>query len=265
MKNFVMIGYGAMASYVADALRNDGFHLQAAIVRPGREDAARKALGTDVPLITATNQLHDLPDIAVDCAGHEGLRAHAGAFLRQGIPVVSASLGALADAPTYNDLMGAAQSGNARLILVSGALGGLDALSAARVGQLEAVSYTGTKKPGSWKGSPAEDRFDLDRISQPTELFAGTAGDAALAYPKNANVAAAVALAGIGFDKTQTRLIADPAAKGNTHTVTAKGAFGEFTFNIVGNSLETSPRTSALAAMAVVDRVKREFAPIAVM
>ena len=94
--------------------------------------------------------------------------------------------------------------------------------------------------------------------------FDGTARDAALRYPKNANVAAAVALAGIGLDATKARLVADPNATGNTHIITAKGAFGSFEFTIKGNSLPESSRTSALAAMSVVDQILRKSAPITI-
>jgi aspartate dehydrogenase len=76
-----------------------------------------------------------------------------------------------------------------------------------------------------------------------------------LAYPKNANVVAAVALAGIGFDDTTVRLIADADISANIHEVQAKGDFGMFTFQISGQSLPDNPRSSALAAMSVISKL----------
>lgn len=262
MSNVAVIGYGAMAEYVANALRKSDWTLSHCIARAGREDAARDRLGADVSIILDPDDFNTPPDLVVDCAGHAGLNDHGGAILRLGVPLVTVSLGALADDATHAEMTKAAQDGGTQLHLASGAIGALDAISAAKVGGLDEVTYTGIKSPAGWKGSPAEDKIDLTGLQAAFTHFDGTAREAALQYPKNANVAAAVALAGIGFDETTARLIADPNAQGNTHIITAKGAFGSLEFTITGNSLPGSPRTSALAAMSVVAQILRKSAPI---
>ena len=262
MQTVAIIGYGAMASFVAKHLIKSPWTLRYCVVREGRETAAKAAIGDKATLVNSAHEFDELPDLVVDCAGHLGLLAHGAAVLRQGIPLVSASLGALADAQTYRMLEDAAQEGRTQLQLASGAIGALDALSAAKVGGLDDVRYTGVKPPESWRGTPAEDETDLETLVGPVTHFDGSARDAALRYPKNANVAAAVALAGLGFDRTQTRLVADPKARGNTHTISAKGAFGTFEFTITGASLPDTPRTSALAAMSVVDQIFRKSSSI---
>ncbi len=259
-----IIGYGAMASFVAKRLACSPWRLTHCIARKGREAAVYAAVGDDVLISYGADDFDSLPDLIVDCAGHHGLRAHAATFLKRGVPVVTASLGALADEKTYQMLQEAAQKGKTQLKLASGAIGALDALSAAKIGGLENVVYTGQKPPASWRGTPAEDVASLVDLKEAITHFEGSARDAALRYPKNANVAAAVALAGVGFDKTRTRLIADPNAQGNMHLISASGAFGSFEFSISGASLPDTPRTSALAAMSVVDRIFRHSAPIVI-
>jgi aspartate dehydrogenase len=244
-----LIGYGAMARYVAQGLAGIDAVLALAVIRPGRAAAARAALG-DVPL--AEGLPADLPGIMVDCAGHAALAEHGPAILRAGVPLVTVSLGALADPALEAALTAAAQDGGTRLILCSGAIGGLDGLRAARMGRLDRVTYEGCKPPAGWAGSHAEQVLDLTALSGPAVHFDGDARQAARLYPKNANVAAAVALAGLGFDATQVRLIADPAARGNTHRITADGDFGAMSLTLTAQTLPGHPRTSALAAMSVL-------------
>ena len=125
------------------------------------------------------------------------------------------------------------------------------------------MTYIGRKPPSGWKGSPAETKLDLDNLAAGEHVhFDGTARDAATQYPKNANVAAAVALAGLGFDETRVLLIADPDLDENVHEIEAAGDFGRFSFEIRGNALPDNPRSSALAAMSAVSRLEREFARI---
>ena len=213
----------------------------------------------DTTCVGSVAELPDDIDLMIDCAGQSALKTHGAEILRNGVALMTVSVGALADAELYSELEQAAADGNAKLHLVSGAIGALDCLRAARTGSLHTVMYTGRKPPKSWKGSPAEERLDLDSLTGSAQIhFEGSARDAATQYPKNANVAAAVALAGVGMDDTQVKLIADPNVDQNIHEVVATGEFGEFSFEIRGHALRDNPKSSALAAMSVVSRVEQE-------
>ncbi|EKE44948.1 aspartate dehydrogenase [Oceaniovalibus guishaninsula JLT2003] len=259
-----MIGRGAIASYVLDAIGGDAaLNVVAQILRPG----TREACPPGVDAVIATDDLGSLPvrpDLVVDCAGHDALRLFGAQALSAGIDLVSISVGALAESGLAETLEAAGRAGGGRLRLASGAIGAMDALAAAAVGGLDTVSYTGTKPPGGWRGSPAEEALDLGALTAPAVHFDGTAREAALRYPKNANVAAMIALAGIGMDATRVTLVADPAAKANVHEIEAAGAFGRMRFTVEGQALAGNPRSSALAAMSVVHAIRREAAPIAV-
>lgn len=247
-----VIGHGAVAQALVRGL--PAGTVRAVLCRPGREAAARAALGVDLA-VSAAGDVPSGLDCVVDCGGHAALRAHGATLLAAGCDVITVSLGALADAGLADALEAAALSGGARLTLASGAIGGLDALAAAACGRLERVTYTGRKPPVGWAGSPAEQVLDLGSLAAPAVHFEGSARACALAYPKNANVAAAVALAGIGLDATEARLVADPGLSGAVHEVVAEGDFGHFRFEIAGQSLPGAPRSSALTAMSLIHAV----------
>ncbi len=266
MLSIVFIGYGPIASYVRDNLPAEAeVRITAILCRPGREDAARAFAGPDV--LVATN-VADLPadslDLAVDCAGHAGLSGHGVALLEAGVKVISLSVGALADPILAKRLELAAMKGKTQLEMAAGAIGGIDALSAARMGGLSQVRYVARKPPVGWKGTPAEDVMDLTDVREPTEHFRGSAREAALRFPKNANVAAMVALAGLGLDATEVVLIADPTATGNHHAIEASGAFGQISVQLEGKTLPDNPKSSALAAMSMIRSILRQTAPVVI-
>ncbi len=248
-----LVGRGAIGRHVARQITEiAGVEIAGLLVAGPGLDAPP---GVPVP-VTSLAELLPRIDLLVDCAGHAALRAHAATALAAGIDVLSVSAGAMADARLEATLLEAAETGAARLGFASGAIGALDALAAAREGGLERVRYVGRKPPAGWLGSPAEAVLDLGSLTAEGVHFSGTAREAALGYPKNANVAALVAMAGIGFDATEVSLVADPALTSNRHEVIAIGDFGSLSFVVEGRSLPGSPSSSALAAMSVVAAIR---------
>lgn len=136
----------------------------------------------------------------------------------------------------------------------SGALGGLDAVQALAVAGLDEVRLT-TRKPPQGLG--------LD-VTEETVVFEGTARAAIELYPANVNVAVALSLAGLGPDRTQMRLMADPAVERNTHTVYARGAAGEVEFTSRNVPFPENPKTSWLAALSAVALLRRLTAQLQV-
>lgn len=256
-RNVTIIGTGPIGQTVAEAVgAAHGLRLSAVLYRnrPG-----------PFPATLLCRSAGEVPDsLVADCAGGEGLTAHGAQLLAMGRSVLTLSAAALADDTLRGQLQEAAQNGGAQLGVVSGAIGAIDALAAAAAGGLTRVTYTGRKPPVGWRGSPAEAVLDLANLTAPAEHYRGSARQAALDYPKNANVAATVALAGLGFDNTEVVLIADPSVSANTHTLEAEGAFGHFSATFAGVALPGNPRSSAMAAYAMISALRGAVAPIRV-
>ena len=202
------------------------------------------------------------PDLVVECAGHGAVRAVCAPTLAAGIDLVIVSTGSLADPALWAEVSSAAARSSAQVKLVAGALPGVDALASAKLAGLDHVTLTSSKPPLAWKGTPAEQSHDLSQITARTVIFSGNARDAALTFPKNANVAATAALAGIGFEKTRIALVADPAVTQNVHRLEAAGAFGSMTLEIHANPSPDNPKTSHMAALSIMRVLENEAAAI---
>src|SRR5271166_4194857 len=263
-----LIGCGGIAQDVVAALRGADppadVEFAGLLARPGRSDIARRKF----PDIDIFEEIEDLltegPDIIAEVASQQAVAEYGEQVLRNSIDFLVISVGALADAELYDRLETAAEFGNSRMLLPAGAIGGLDAIAAMRIGGLSSVRYRSRKPPAAWRGSPAERVVDLGNLAKPTLLYSGTAREAALLYPQNANVAAAVALAGLGFEQTQVELLADPEAPGNVHEIEVEGAAGKFSIKLEGRPSRSNPKTSALAALSVARALHNEEVAIVI-
>jgi aspartate dehydrogenase len=264
-KQVLMVGFGAIGSTVFRSLADDPLITIGQILVPEDQiNPVKRVVGDDANIVSDIGQLDRRPDIALECAGHTALESHVMPLLESGIDCIVVSVGALADSHLLIKLADAARLGRARLKLLSGAIGGLDALAAASAGELEEVVYTGRKPVAGWLGTPADTGGLLDSIDREVVIFEGSAREAARLYPRNANVAASVALAGIGLDRTRTQLIADTQVQCNIHRICAKGTFGEFTIQLSGHPLPDNPKTSALAAFSAIRALRDEVAPFVI-
>lgn len=258
-----LIGYGAIGSVLADGLAGyPGIALRGVLVRPKQADAARAALPGAAAIVTDLADLMALgPDLIVECAGQGAVRDHAGDVLAGGIDLMVVSTGALAEPGRLDHLAALAMRSGARLLIPAGAIAGLDGLGALACAGLTRVTYTSTKPPLAWRGTAADRVVALEMLRVRTVLFEGTAREAALAYPKNANLAATVALAGLGLDRTLVRLVADPEATGNTGTIEAESPICDMRVVMAGKA-SANPKTSASTAYSLLHAVRSRAATI---
>ncbi len=240
-----LIGLGTIARGVLELLEpTDGIEVVGAIV--AHPDRPRPGHG--VPVCEDVQALMRYqPEVVAEMGGHAALRCHGPGVLRAGLDLLLLSVGALAEPETEQAILEAACAGHSRAIVVSGGIGALDAIASAREGGLERVTHTTRKPARTLLG------HDLD---EPQELFAGSAREGVLMFPESINVAAAVSLAGLGLDRTEVRVIADPNVQHNQHEVVAEGRFGKLRFEITNVPTRENPRTGRLVAMSVVHALR---------
>jgi aspartate dehydrogenase len=259
------IGFGGIGRTVADSLSADPNSPYAAIAaRPHQISDVHATLGK-VPLVeSAPDLLTQEPDLVIECASHGALRQYGEAVLEAGIDLIAVSVGILAE-PEYRDrlLTAAAQSG-ARLIIPSGAIGGVDVVKAARHADLDSVTYTTRKAPALWRNTPAEEMVDLSAVSKPVLFFDDTAERAALLFAEKANVTATLALAGLGFEKTGVQFWADPDYPRSTHQIALTGTTGTMTIELANTVSPLDRKSSWLTAMSIVDAVRGRNATLRV-
>lgn len=254
-----LIGYGAIAHDICYYL-DDDVEVIGALVLP--EDLERTA---KFPLVTELQDLLDLePDLIAECAGHSAVANFGPAILEADIDLMIISIGALSDEALYRDIKASAERSKAQVLLPAGALIGVDGLSASLKAGLDYVEIESTKPPLSWEGAEGVEGIDLAAISERTVIFEGSAREAARLFPKNANVAATAALAGIGMEATHVRLVAHPATDRNSHRIKFGGKPGDFEIVVRGNPSPVNPKTSQLTALNIVRSIEQRTKAIVI-
>jgi aspartate dehydrogenase len=252
-----IVGAGAIGSFVLRGLADDpGFKIVA--LAELDTDRAHKVLDeAKLPpdlLIPLENFPSDT-DIFVEAASQAIARPVARFALERGKIAVIASIGGLGDLDEYIDLAG---NYGGKLILPSGALVGLDALKAIPRESITKVSLKSTKPAKTLADAEyfRKNNVNAIELAESTMVFSGTAREAAAAFPKSANVAAALAHASIGLDNVKVEMWADPKSDKNRHAVRVESGHGELATEVWNVPFEENPRTSKLAAYSILATVR---------
>jgi aspartate dehydrogenase len=261
-QRFGVIGFGAIGDEIVRCLdlRAETEALVGFLDFAERLPELNRKSASRFPVVSELDGLLALgPDIVVEAAGHAAVKRFGAEILARGYDLLIASVGTLADKVLAGSLVAAAGKAGTELWIASGAVAGIDGLLAARSSGLRAVTYTSAKPPHAWTGTPAGKTLQ-HRASERIVFFEANAREAAALYPQNANVAATVALAGIGFERTRVQLVSDPAVAGPLGTIEAEGEFGRFLFEILALASPTNPKTSAITGFSLVSAVREGMA-----
>jgi aspartate dehydrogenase len=239
---------GAVTARLQEGMR--GITL-AAIADASRQFALDRArwLRCSAPLVEL-EELAERSDVVVECSTLADFKRVAQPVVQRGRTLIPLSVGGLL---LYPEILELAIAHGARVLVPSGAMAGLDALRAAAEGVIHSVRLETRKPPKSFAGAPQMVELELtpEQITRPLRLFAGNARESARRFPANINVAAALALAGIGPERTEVEVWADPALTCNTHTVTIRSDSSDITISIQNKPSE-NPKTGRIAPQSVI-------------
>ena len=254
-------GFGAIGKAIARKLEAGipGLTLTAVGVRD--VERARAALTFAVPPVyTHIEDLVNHCDIVVECAPAALLPAIAEPLLKAGKKLMVLSSGALLMNQQLVDL---AREHGGQIIVPTGALLGLDAVTAAAEGTINEVRMVSRKPPIGFAGAPyvVQHGIDLDSITEPTQIYVGTAREAATGFPANLNVAVSLSLAGIGPDKTILEIWADPTISRNIHRIELDSEEAKLTMEIQ-NVPSENPKTGRITALSAIAALRKLAAPL---
>lgn len=213
------------------------------------------------PQVMGLPALADHADIIVECAPASVFNEIATAAIAKGRILLPLSVGALLHHPELEEQ---ARSTGAKIIVPTGAIIGLDTVRAMAVGEIHQVTLETRKPPNGLAGAPhlIENNIDISNLSAPLLVFKGTAREAALGFPANVNVAAALGLAGIGAERTQVEVWADPTIDRNLQSVSITSDSGEATMTMRNIPSPENPRTGRIVANSVIATLQRLTAPL---
>ncbi|MFZ3235484.1 MAG: aspartate dehydrogenase [Stellaceae bacterium] len=258
-------GFGAIGRVVARRLDQgiEGLALAAVAARDAERAAAAMAEFVQPAPVVPMARLWEEADIVVECAPAALLRDIAEPALAHGRIVMVLSSGALLD---NFDLVDLARQHGGRILVPTGALLGLDAVTAAAEGEIARVHMITRKPPAGLAGAPYLERHGIavDGLDAPKRVFAGTAREAARGFPANVNVAAALALAGIGPECTTIEMWADPGVDRNIHKIEVEADAARFSMQIENVPSAENPKTGRLTPLSVVAALKKLVSPLAI-
>jgi aspartate dehydrogenase len=259
-----IVGLGPIGIGVMGALDRglDGLVLSAVSVEHPEKHRERLARLAKPPAILPIDALVDVADIVIECAPSRLVRSIVAPFVKSGKTAVVLSAGALLE---NDDLIELARQNGGQIVVPTGALIGLDAVTAAAVGEIQSVRMVTRKPVRGLVGAPyiVENKIDIDGITEPLRIFEGTAREAAKGFPANLNVAVALSLAGIGPDRTRLEIWADPALTRNTHRIEVESDSARFSMSIE-NIPSENPKTGRITALSVIALLRKLRAPLRV-
>ena len=248
-----IIGFGAIGFDVAYKLDKEPSSFNVIGVHSRTKDKIiEKSVSFNSPLkYLELDEICSECDLIIDCAPKEAFKNIVLKCLKYKTKLITVSGAGISE---NIELINKARENSTQIFLASGAIIGLDGLSAVSEGEVELVKMITRKPPNALIKSKfvLEKKIVLDNLNQPKLIFSDNAFEGAKAFPANVNVAAAVGLAGIGAKKTHLEIWADPNLTKNTHSVIVKSDSSNFKIEIENIQSKENPGTGKITALSVI-------------
>ena len=259
-----VVGLGPIGTKVVEALDQgiDGLVLVAVSVNDPAKHRRFLAGLKRPPAVLPIEGLADVADMVIECAPAKLLRSIVAPFVSRGKTAVVLSVGALLE---NEDLVVLAKQNGGQIVVPTGALIGLDAMTAAAEGKILSVKMVTRKPVAGLLGAPylVDHNIRIEGITEPLRIFEGTAREAAKGFPANLNVAVALSLAGFGPDRTRLEIWADPTVTRNVHRMEVESDSARFSMSIE-NIPSENPKTGRITALSVIAFLRKLNAPLRV-
>ena len=260
INSVAFIGFGAIGQDVFKTLQPLFNAYQTKLLVLRRPDPLQVDLPEGVMECASLDELLAFkPQLVIEAAAQAAVSAYIPTCLTLGISVVITSIGALTDADLVDELVHVAELHGSQILLPSGAIGGLDYLQSVRHAPDLQVVYESRKPVAAWLPELAELNIEAATVTEDLVLFEGNAAEAAQRYPKNLNVAATLALAGVGMQKTKVNVVVDPTLTQNQHVIQITSQFGSMRMVLSNTPSPANPKSSWVVAQSIASVVQREF------
>jgi aspartate dehydrogenase len=239
VKRVGIIGCGAIGSIVAKAFDEGIVGCDDLILYDYNREKAeniRKSLHDKTKVVGSVEEmLRARPSVIVEAASQQAVRDYLQRILAENIELIVMSVGALLDIDIESD----------KIHFPAGAIGGLDAVSSAALAGIDQVVLTTRKSPQTLDLGNEEEKI----------AYEGYAEEAVRLFPKEMNVAAALALV-VKPKKVRVQVISDPKVKRNVHEIKVAWKHGDMLLRFENDPHPQSPGTSALAAWSAIRLLK---------
>lgn len=264
-----LVGCGAVGTSIVEAFARGeipGGTLRVLYDQDQKRAQAASAV-VESPVVVAATMEEFLQvegvQLVVEAASQRAVHEYGADIVRAGCDLLILSVGALLEPPAAELPQLAEQLGR-RLYIPSGGIVGIDGVKAAALrGEIESVVLTTRKPPAALAPEKLMEGLHLQpsELQEPMLIYEGTAREAVRHFPANINVAATLSLAGIGAERTQVRIIADPRLTLNVHEIYLRGSFGEISITVRNVPHPHNPRTSMLAVLSVIATLREICRP----